>query len=282
MDAKQLQEVYGLTVDGKISENAVLSDVRKGWQIRAVGSAPFQSAEDLLTTVGKHDQVWVKFAEWGSTDIRVTEAVAEAASFYKAMVQLQTPVPLLEADGPLMPAAADAFADARSAGIGGWWLPPSKDLQPSNLKWFSIQLSASDLPDWFDQGKKDLQTHICALEALAQLVLTAGIIEDGLAPPTWAGSVVLRQLSDNQGTVGAFTKNMSMRPSLAGVLQACARLCQQHGVSLRLSHVAGERNAWADALSRGPLQDPIFWKQLDQSAQWTPRWKELLELGRKF
>ena len=278
MDAKQLQEVYGLTVDGKISENAVLSDVCKGWQIRAVGSAPFQSAEDLLTTVGKHDQVWVKFAEWGSTDIRVTEAVAEAASFYKAMVQLQTPVPLLEADGPLMPAAADAFADAHSAGIGGWWLPPNKDLQPSNLKWFSIQLATGDPPDWFDQGKKGLQTHICALEALAQLVLTACIM---LAPPSWAGSVVLRQWSDNQGTVGAFTKNMSMRPSLAGVLQACARLCQQNGVALRLSHVAGERNAWADALSRGPLQD-IFWTQLDQSAQWKPHWKELLELGRKF
>lgn len=283
LDAKQLQEVYGLTVEGNISpRNAVLSDVCKGWQIRAVGSAPFESAEDLLTTAGKHNQVWVKFAEWGPKDMRVTEAVAEAASFYKAMVQLQTPVPLLEADGPLLPAAADAFADAHSAGIGGWWLPANKDLQPSNLKWFSIQLTVNELPDWFHQGKKDLQTHICALEALAQLVLTACIIEDGLAPPSWAGSVVLRQWSDNQGTVGAFTKNMSMRPSLAGVLQACARLCQQHGVALRLSHVAGERNAWADALSRGPLQDPAFWKQLDQSAQWTPHWKELLDLGRKF
>lgn len=217
LDAKQLQEVHGLTVDGNISANAALSDVRKGWQIRA-------SAEALLTTTGKHDQVWVKFAEWEPTHIRVTEAVAEAASFYKAMVQLQTPVPLLEADGPLTPAAADAFADAHSAGIFGWWLPPNKDLQPLNLKWFSIQLAVKDLPDWFHQGKKDLQTHICALEALAQLVLTACIIEDGLARPAWAGSVVLRQWSDNQGKVGAFTKNMSMRPSFA-------RLCQQHGVA---------------------------------------------------
>ena len=142
-------------MEGTISKNAVLSDVCKGWQIRAVGPAPFQSAEDLLTTAGKHDQVWVQFAEWGSTDIRVTEEVAEAASFYQAMVQLQTPMPLLEADGLLMPAAADAYADTHSAGIGGWWLPPNKDLQPSNLNWFSIQLAASDLPKLVSSRKKE-------------------------------------------------------------------------------------------------------------------------------
>ena len=173
LDAKQLQEVYGLTVDGNISRNAVLSDVCKGWQIRAVGSAPFESAEDLLTTAGKHNQVWVKFAEWGPKDMRVTEAVAEAASFYKAMVQLQTPVPLLEADGPLLPAAADAFnvrmRIQQESAAGGCQRTKTCSHR------FSIQLAVNELPDWFHQGKKDLQTHICALEALAQLVLTACI-----------------------------------------------------------------------------------------------------------
>ena len=57
------------------------------------------------------------------------------------------------------------------AGIGGFWLPPSAgDL--SQAKWFSIQLSASDLPVWLRGNKASgLQGVVAGLEAVAQLVL---------------------------------------------------------------------------------------------------------------
>ena len=56
-----------------------------------------------------------------------------------------------------------------------------------------------------------------------------------------------------------------MTPALAGVLQATAKLCLRHGIALKISHVAGERNPWADALStvQGPcVVAAIGWSQL--------------------
>ena len=52
-----------------------------------------------------------------------------------------------------------------------------------------------------------------------------------------------------------------MTPALAGVLQATAKLCLRHGIALKISHVAGERNPWADALStvQGPLRCGSDW-----------------------
>ena len=62
--------------------------------------------------------------------------------------------------------------------------------------------------------------------------------------------------------VCATSKGLSLKQPLASVLQAAALLCLQHQVTLRVSHVAGVRNEWADALSRGFAADADFWSQL--------------------
>ena len=60
-----------------------------------------------------------------------------------------------------------------------------------------------------------------------------------------------------------------MTQPLSGVLQATAKVCLEQGVSLHISHVPGERNSWADALSRGrevrlqqALRHQVAWRQL--------------------
>ena len=35
-----------------------------------------------------------------------------------------------------------------------------------------------------------------------------------------------------------------------------------HGIALKVAHVAGHKNHWADVLSRGRQKDPGFWDQL--------------------
>ena len=66
---------------------------------------------------------------------------------------------------------------------------------------------------------------------------------------------------------------------LAGVLQSIALYAATHKLFLRIAHVAGERNAWADALSRGPAVDAEFWNHLDASKRLRPDWRALLNLS---
>ena len=50
-----------------------------------------------------------------------------------------------------------------------------------------------------------------------------------------------------------------MKQPLASVLQATALFCMKERLNLRVSHLAGVRNEWADTLSRGSAKDPVFW-----------------------
>ena len=134
-------------------------------------------------------------------------------------------------NGPHVLAAPDACAQGQTAGIGGWWMLPSDGICPAFIFWFS---KAAELPDWFVQvhGRSDLQKYICALEALAQLVLSKLLLADSQVCPT---SSCVGHVGSQQAFVHA-----------ADVLQAMATLCMQRQAVLQVSHVAGQRNAWAE------------------------------------
>ena len=74
------------------------------------------------------------------------------------------------------------------------------------------------------------------------------------------GWLAMRQRCDNMGVVGAAAKQLSLKRPLAAVLQSCALFCSRNRLTLRLSHVAGERNEWADMLSRGADKFNDFWQ----------------------
>ena len=73
--------------------------------------------------------------------------------------------------------------------------------------------------------------------------------------------ISLRQFCDNAGV----QKGLSLRQPLAGVLQSTALYAAEHRLQLKITRVAGERNVWADALSRGASVNPEFWRDLDIS-----------------
>ena len=56
------------------------------------------------------------------------------------------------------------------------------------------------------------------------------------------GWLAMRQRCDNMGVVGAAAKQLSLKRPLAAVLESCALFCSRNRLTLRLSHVAGERN----------------------------------------
>ena len=74
------------------------------------------------------------------------------------------------------------------------------------------------------------------------------------------GWLAMRQRCDNMGVVGAAAKQLSLKQPLAAVLQSCALFCSRNRLTLRLSHVAGERSEWADMLSRGADKFNDFWQ----------------------
>ena len=127
-------------------------------------------------------------------------------------------------------------------------MPPGLEELPEQVKWFQFHLDASELPSWF--RSKCLQKCIAALEGLAQVVLLAlRAAEAELVPGRL--TLVLAQLCDNQGTASASCKMLSLKQLLDAVLQALAFFCSKYGVGLHITHIAGERNIWADQLSRG-------------------------------
>ena len=58
------------------------------------------------------------------------------------------------------------------------------------------------------------------------------------------------QLCDNQAVTFAALKMLSAKQPLCFVLQALGFYCCEYRVALSCSHIAGERNVWADCLSR--------------------------------
>ena len=93
------------------------------------------------------------------------------------------------------------------------------------------------------------------------------------------GWLAIRHMCDNLGVVGASAKQLSLKRPLAAVLQSCALFCSSKRLTLRSSHVAGERNEWADMLSRGADRFNDFWQKLSPQQRCFPKWKELLALG---
>ena len=278
LDADQLRELQRLLTSSGQVQSAISSPaISAGWQVLEVNHQEWSAGVDIQQHTGTLGSAWVKFGDPDSKLVRVSSQAASAACFYYDLLRFRVAVHLVETTGPRFVAAADAFADGHKAGVGGWWLRPGCELRPENICWFSYAVTAEELPEWF-VGPQGMESVICALEALAQLILCALILrEEPLGRrPAHVGRLAVRQHCDNTGVVGAIAKGSSMTPALAGILQATAKLCLRHGIALKISHVAGERNPWADALSRGRCKDPAFWKRLDGSKRRYLDWSQLL------
>ena len=52
---------------------------------------------------------------------------------------------------------------------------------------------------------------------------------------------------------GALASKETQHAPLSHVLQTLGYFCCKHGAALHTSHIAGIRNEWADALSRGSV-----------------------------
>ena len=142
-------------------------------------------------------------------------------------------------------AAADAWAAGERAGIGGWWSEHTNP-DPSQVHWFSLEITPEDLPWWLDLGKK-WQKQISFFELLGQVAL---MIVRGRSCQSQGARVKILQRCDNSAAVGAVGKSLSTKQPLCFAMQALAFHAADLSVETSLEHIAGTKNWLADKLSR--------------------------------
>ena len=282
LDRQQIDELLDC-LDHKllVTRKPHLSDVQAGWRLSEIGGRNIGSKQAILSSPWKNGRASCKFLDPLCQEVSCSKEESEAALLMWNAVHTQVALEMGPLAGDGTCAAADAFADEDAAGIGGWWIPSGEALRPENARWFSVQLNRSSLPDWFwtKQGKSDgLASKIAALEALGQLaLLSARLEENDVQAPSTTGMVALRQWCDNQGVVCSSAKQASNKKPLCYVLQSMSLLACEYGICLRISHVKGERNVWADVLSRGRAEDPELWDRFQEANRREPDLRQLLQ-----
>ena len=178
---------------------------------------------------------------------RVSPAMLKAAKLWQSALQ----------QGPLLlhccpriwcneHAAADAWAAGDRAGFGGWWL--SDPEQPWwTCRWFSFELSATDLRKWAPI-REDLQSEIAWCEMLAQVVLLALRGREGLGLPVKSKS---RQKCDNEATVGAAKLHLCWALGLYCLVCVCM-MCRSKVAEHGLPNVLGSSGLGLVATGFGP------------------------------
>ncbi|CAE7731791.1 unnamed protein product, partial [Symbiodinium pilosum] len=111
LDRAQLAEVLELLNSrARLLQRAQLCDAQAGWKLLECGgqivkNSWFQDCEF------KNGRVWVKFGDFDASCVQATKEESSVALFFLRIVQANSPVHLVEKEGPCVVAAADAFAE---------------------------------------------------------------------------------------------------------------------------------------------------------------------------
>ena len=139
--------------------------------------------------------------------------------------------------------AADACAHGNTCQIGGFIRFPS-----GTTVWFSEKFSYADFAALEILVSKEMQRCIACFETLAQsaiFLFSAAAHLDFDIPLR-----IIPSLTDNTGAEAGGNKLFSMTSPMNLFLEILTLLCTFSGMELDLSHIAGERNEEADALSQ--------------------------------
>ena len=243
LSLEQVEELLPLlNGDLEVVSSPEKGDVQKGWRLAGVGARGCRDlgmVQRLLKQPKlRNGKIWLRFLAWGST-VKLPPAAVAALKVLRQQLLGQR-FSLMQPTS-LPNGAADAWACAHLAGLGGWFEAEGK------LYWFHLELKAQDMPE--DWGWPDvMQKAIGALELLGQLALV--ILRCRLGAATIGQVLNIRQQCDNMGAVGSVAKGLCTHFPLGAALITLATVCIGSNVDLHLSHLAGERNVEADALSR--------------------------------
>ena len=234
-----------LSPDLRLLREVGLASCPKGCTLVSVGSLKPASLADVPHAFPGERRTWISVRMPPDSDRKLSSESREILRMWQSCLFGDTPTfslclsPLLQCE-----AFADACADCRSAGIGGF-----VRLVSGRCVWFRHTFSASDLASlfpWFD-GNSSPQKFIAAWELFGQLALVwcmALLIPAGHPPIHFISGC------DNAPSDSASWKGISTARGLCSLLRTYFSWQRHFCVSTYIDHVPGFRNKVADGLSR--------------------------------
>ena len=210
-------------------------------QLLEVGNIKISCKADVPLVPPSHKHQWVRLADPHRAEIHLRKESKFVLAWLAQCFAHEQPRSLRTAPRLHCYSAADAFADTARMGIGGW-LSTS-----SHFLWFSEIFTADQVREQWPQLHGSMQPYIGCFETLAQLAL---------AQCTWHCirskhvKFVLPSATDNTSAESGLNKLFSTAEPLGLFLRLAATWAHLHRVQFQLEHLAGEKNVWADKLSR--------------------------------
>ena len=229
---------------GQLSRTPPGSWLPRNGRVLEVGSLKVSCKADVPKVPPSHKHSWVRIFDPHRGEIHLRQESKFVLEWFRHCFSHEQPRSLRAA--PLLHclSAADAFADKHRMGIGGW-LATSK-----RYFWYSEIFTGEQVRQQWPQLSGSLQPYIGCFEALAQLALAQCVWQ---ALRSKHVRFVLPSASDNTSAESGLNKLFSTAEPLGTFLRLAATWAHLHRVQFQVEHLAGEKNTWADKLSRGSI-----------------------------
>ena len=212
-----------------------------GAQLLEVGSQKISCKADVPRIPPSHAPQWIRLADPSRQEIHLRNESRSALRWLSSCFahdQLRT---VRQAPQLHCLAAADAMAEGTKVGIGGW-ISTSQ-----SFAWFSEQWDMTEVRQHWPHLTKKAQAYIACFETIAQLALAMTAVS---RMHTKHFRFVLPAASDNTAAESGINRLFTTSEPLSGFLKTVAEWSAHSYVRLALTHLAGEKNVWADEFSR--------------------------------
>ena len=179
---------------------------------------------DLPRVVPSHKSAWVRVADASAEHTRLSKMSKHSVEQLLQCFHLDLACPLRSKPMLACKAAADACAE-------GWFI------SSNSVSWFAETWQFQEVQEQWPCLTKEAQRYIACFKTLAQLALMRGI-----CMPTG---------TDNTASEAGVNKLFTTAWPLQVFVQLVAAWAHKRKWSGIASHIPGERNIWADQLSRG-------------------------------
>ena len=228
------------------------SGIPVGSKLLSVRHQSITSKADLSSLYLSERRLWLRVRDFDSSKRKLSEDSLRILRTYLDWINTTSLVK------SLFPrrlwqgfCAADACAYDDICQIGGFIRFPS-----GSTVWYSARFTYADFAQLDIPVTSEMQKFIACFETLAQIALMFILSRNS---PGYRFPLRIASLTDNSGTESGGNKLFSTTFPMNLFLEKLTILCTSSGMELDLSHISGERNDEADALSRWDFTgDPPF------------------------
>ncbi|CAE7202888.1 LRRC45 [Symbiodinium sp. CCMP2592] len=238
-----------LSKDLVLTKSVGLASCPQGCTLVTVATRPVHTLKDVPLHFAGERRLWISVRSPPDSDRKLSQESKAVLDLWHSCLCQSIPLfPLSLAPLLTCEAFADACADSKHAGLGGFVAFPS-----GRTVWFRSALSPAELARLCAWYSPDIspQKFIAAWELLGQIALLWCV---ALVVPAAHHPVHFVSRCDNSPSESASWKGLSTARGMCDLLHSYLLWQRHFCISAHIDHVPGFRNKIADALSRS--RDP--------------------------